>query len=770
MKKSNFHLCMAGGAALGSLLFLAGCGLFSKGPPDESSADLLVAYGSKVETTVLRLKPAGPSSAESSILFPEADRRVSLEAALHFQETLAGYHQRLEALKEKWSGCSPADLNPVIADFEKRREDLQAQALQINLQVNSLEMQYESFKLETKLPLFLHNLKPTSAYLAACQRLSTLAAAVKDYLSGLHQQGLSPAAEGQHPASRTFHFLLLYRLRHPAVHEYARLYESAWKEWVRLEVRQARFDRAMEVVRFAAAAAPEFRPSSPQEMVEITNACLERIPPPEVLDQVERSLAGLEAAYRSGSSLPGEWGKVIDRARGILLFCRAQGQSGDPRKAAERALQAAKMNPFLANRVNDYLFNTAHAAGRKLLAAGRHVEAFQVFSQILAPLPSGETYLQTLNFREEVIQQALADSKRELDRMKFQEARGILTRISPISDSADQKAKVSDALYHCFDAYSSHLLNQDIQKALSVCRETLAFFPSDERARRKIDRGLYLLLTQQVGDPETAWQRLGAEKILEMIKATVNQMPTLDGPLFCRDLHDSIERAWRQKLQQAAAPGEAFSLASELTKLNPLGKKNPRREGAGALWRLAGSAAERQDWDLFEGCIDTWLSKAPDVERPPSFKACFLQFIDFLAAGPDSGRLEKNLAVFRAAYPSDEGAVKTALKKRLPSAKSPGEDVLAALEAPTSSAGASKPLPRLWQEPKPREAVGSGEKGLPGKPSWIAISLAVLGASGSLLMILALPLATWRRGLLSFRWYGLGALWLGLALGFYLGT
>ncbi len=770
MKKSNRHFWIKSGEALGLLFLLPGCGLFSKGPPpEESTADLLVAYGSKVETTILRLKPAGPSSAEASILFPESDRRIFLEAALHFQETLAGYHQRLEAQKEKWSGCNPADLNPMIADFEKRREDLLAQALQINLQINSLKTQYESFKLETKLPLFLHDLKPTTDYLAACQRLSTLAAAVKDYVSSLHQRGLSPAAQ-EHPASRTFHFLILYHLRHPAVREYARLYEAAWKEWARLEVRLARFDRAMEVVLLAAAATPDFRPSSPQEVVEITNACLEKVPPPEVLDKVEQSLAGLEAAYKSGSSLPGEWGKTIDRARGTLLFCRAQGQTEDPRKAAERALQAAKINPFLSSRINDYLFSMAHASSRKLLAAGQYAEAFHVFSKVLAPLPSGETYLQTLNFRQEVIQQGLADSKRELDRMKFPEARGILRQISQLGDSPDQKAKVSAALYHTFDAHSSYLLNQDIQKALSVCRETLTFFPSDERAKRKIDRGLYLLLTHQVGDPETAWQRLGAEKILEMIKATVNQMPTMDGALFCRDLHDSLERAWSKRLQQESAPGEVFTLACELAKLNSQGKKDSRKEGAGALWRLAESAAQRKNWDLFESCLDTWLSNVPDVERPPSFKAGFLAFIDFLAAGPDSKRLEKNLEVFLAAYPGEEGTVEAALKKRLPPAKSKGEEALAALKAPPQSAGGSKPLPRLWLEPKPREAAESGETARPRKPSRIAISLAVLGALGSFLIIIALPLATWRKGLLSFRWYGLGSLWLGLALGFYLGT
>ncbi len=782
-----------------ALLLLTGCKFFggSMGPPSPSR-EFLVAYADRISTGTRRLQELSRNAAA----IPDSIRRAILDAGRGFQKELVAYRDVIARLEKEWNTCTAARVEEALERCAAIRSNLKDMSEALVLAVESAREAYEVARQSAEGPQY-----PGTAhgFLAACRTVTKLTSTVDSYLADVHSRGLSPTAAGSRPAAGVFHFVGMYQLQSERTQSHAWRYEVSWKRWIEIEIERPRLDVAMGVFALACTLTSEYRPSSLQLLFEISNACLDASIDLETLDRIQDSFRRIEFVYSSEHASQGDQSRAIERAKANLLLARAR-LVDDPSEGADLAGRALTMNPYLRDHVVEYLIRAAEESANSRADTRDYFEAIEAFEHTLQLGPVPDAGRRVAAYRQKLIGRAVRDALRETEAQRFASARLILSRAMRIATDFDDKMKLSDAFYRYYHAYADFLFPRDVERAIAVCGEILDVFPNDEDARKKIDRGLFTLLRRQIGDVDTTFERLGAERILELVKSTVKRMHETDGADMCQRLLKQIEDSWRKQLDKTRDPEAAYHLAKGLARLSHHKGLSARERGAEAIWGRLARAIERSDWDVVERCIDVYFAQCPDVERPETFKDAHVRLLDHYDAEDDEQKLGRHLAIFARAYPADWERVRSIVVRRMKARTSESDGFYALLRSiepeapevhdyerakePESGApvevavnpfiddGELQNTENWWTEPETTSSSRATPVADPGSIiEWwtehhfgtFSIASGVVGGFGTAVFAVLLPLLTLRKRILKFRWYAAGALWFGLTIGLVVG-
>ena len=192
-----------------------------------------------------------------------------------------------------------------------------------------------------------------------------------------------------------------------------------------------------------------------------------------------------------------------------------------------------------------------------------------------------------------------------------------------------------------------------------------------------------------------------------------------------------------------------------------------------------------------EQCIGACFRLCPDAERPPQFRTGYQSLLHELDRQGDVKTLGRHLAIFVAAYPRETASVRELTAKHAKAGDEVGEGYAALLRlidsdtplshqqgvAPHGNGLGALVEPELlaeaatwWQPPaSPTEGDSDSVEASKGHGATVLLG-ALFGIAGALVAVVILPVLTLKRGLLVFRWYALGAVWIGATVGFLCGA
>ncbi len=788
MKPTAFFLRLLWGKGLFVSVFflLGGCSSVPSTPEKEkTSTELLLAYAEKINRNLQDLRHQEKSSSPGRILISEEVRGPFRNEVQKFQNSLNRYQEFLEENRRKWKTSQVDAIQKALGQSEEIQRELEASALQISLLSDSIQNRQESLKLDRNPGQ--NSLKETDQYTATCLKLAKLSSSVNEFILTIHSKDLIKSSTEGCPQAVVYHFLRLHHLQHRHIQILARYYEASWNEWIRKEVANFRYDAAMHVFLFVAAATETYRPEAPQGVYEITHSCLKKVPTLDGIQRMEEALEKIDEIYSKNSGGPKDWNAVLKRAKGTLLLCRAKVTS-DPTEGLLLARKAFELNPYLSNEFVEYLLLISPQIGSTHIQSGRYVLAVDAVREALSHGPGIETDEIVSRYRSDVFWKAISDSQEDLKRKRFDLVKQRLFQATQIGTTIDERNAFNEILYQYYQEYTNDLLEHDIEKAIAVSEEMLEIFPGDQRARRIYDGCSLVVLKQDLGDLENCLERMGPEVVLEKIKKTSKAMMTANGSSYCHDLFNEIVQTWSRHLEEIDEPEEAFDAGVVLARFQSV--DNVKAEGARAIWNLFDGALKTNDWRSIENCIDTYFLKCPEAKRPDSFKQGYLSFLEHLDGNGNVKKLGRHITLFKEAYPRDTAPVMELALKYMKMdddlglgfyflAKSIDPDAKLVKEFEHHSEGGNldgeKGIHALidrkelegsegwWREPLESEGAGSvagGGFGISSKQLFCLICM-----SSSLLIFLGLAAFTLRKRILALPWYAAGALWVGLSIG-----
>jgi len=777
-------------------------------PPQEErgrAPEVLLAYRDQVQSHTRELATLVDAAPASGLATVFENIESSRTAAEGFRDALYRY----ECADGEVRGSAAADglraLQASIAGCEDAREEAGRRAVELSRFADSAQTRYERHRLAKDAGGPPVDQRRAQEYVAACLMLARLAAEVDGYLADIHADRLRSASDSGHPVPVVLHFLRLHALRPEKAAELSPRYSNACRAWFLQEVQADRLAAALRIFQFLFKATPRERRPSLQEVRTIADVCLDRSPSLDVLAEIEAAFSDVHAFVVSDPEGKENAKRELEMARASLVLARAI-RVENPAERADLAVAALAGNPHLSTRVAVCLERAAREIGESHLAARRYVEAVPAFRDTLARGPVDRQEERVAQFRAGALTQVLGAFREALAASRFDAAKSFLADADRVAGTEEERGSARDALHDYHARRTAHLFERDVRASIAACREAQQFFPDDRGFQETIDRGLFQLLRQDVGDPATSCRRLGAEKILAMVRAAVQEMRGRSSAERCQQLLEDHATAWKGRMTETEDPTEAFAIALELAKLNRRDVASAKQEGARVLQERLDRAVRRGDWAQAERSIDAYFASCPEIQRPPEFKAQYIRLLVHLDGKADLRSLARQLTIFTRAYPHDWRAVRPLVVKHIagddpqcgtfrallalidPQSAELRMAAAAAAAAPSGSEPA-EPLPDAvgdrspsetatwWVEPEPPSktatAVANSQTASPSAArgfGTLSIAGALIGGIGTAAYVAVLAFLSLRRGLLAFRWYAAAALCAGLTVGFVIGA
>ena len=773
-------------ALLGTLLFVVqGCGTVSDSRVPSPRQGLYESYSKKLKATVEQLRLLDDQPSGQPLPFSRETRRALREGAAAFQGELARYLEITEGGKRFESSVPPETLERDLERLAQIQKSLRKQANTFSAMLDALDNQYESLQIAG-----VKELGDAQSYRATAHHVRSSVESIEQFLTSVHLRAIRPYANAPETPDEVFHFLRLAALRYPQLDAHGDFFRTAWNSWVDAAEKD-RPGAALKILALVATEGNEYRPGSPQRLSEITQEVVGRKLDAETLERMRQAVGVLEEISGTLPD-PAAWGRAVEKAKARILFSSAF--STDPsEKTVVQVIRALEMDRQLAAPVSHYLSVAGVSLANELVGAGKYGEALEALTRTLEAGPGVPSRAQIVGqFRADTAARALSEVESAVTKEAFAEADRLLKNLARLPKTDSETEKALELRKEYFEGYGRALVVTDPEKSLRLARETLRTFPGDASAQARIDRILFARLEGEIGDLDTAHQRIGGAEILKKVGHSVKRMMTETGTTDCQRLLELVEVNWRRQARTTSDAGAAFALEAEIARLNGQSEEKSNREAIAAIWTRFREAASGEDWPTVGSCIDVYFERFPEQKRPPNFKGVYLDYLMALDREKDLQSLGRHAALFVVAFPKDAHRIRSVAAKHanksgslsrgfsalLSSISSPepnsgghaGSDKSHGTVHPTLTAMVPKEVlakkNTWWQEPQPGEQQAQLQGGATRRTGVGAAGIVL--ATGAALGVVVLCVLTFLLGFLSFRWYALAAFAVGVTTGYLL--
>lgn len=785
---------------MGSLLAASGCSSLSIDGTVPPGAGTYEIYAAQVGMATERLQALDNSTAPGDDSISEPVRREMRGIAEQFFSHVTQYLDQNTTLESVWKDATASELAASLRALESLETKLFDDALQLSVNSDAVQAEYRRLGLAAERGDKTESIAAAQKYVASVTTVSSLGSHVRRVLEGLHRDRLDSDTPTTPPAKQVFHFLRLHAVSPTQAGAHAASYERAWQAWVRGQLTDGRAAEALEAFAFVCQEAPTQAPTSPQPVLSITFATLEGTVSSQQVARLQEALEEIRSV-RERRGRPELWDRALRKAKARLQLAQARSDLTSP-DGPPLAMEALAEDAQLAEQVERYLLASAPAIAEKHLDAANYAKALEVLDATLSLGPSSPAAdrLRT-RFRFRTIGEGLQSARNQMNARAFGSAKTLIDAMGRLARGTPEKRQVNDALLGYYVRYSEQLLRNDLAAAVRVCEEGLRRFPQQTLMQRRRDEALFRLLGREIGNISTTQERLGSAGVLQAISGTVKRMVTSTGTAQCQRLLVEIEVAWENELRRTKDPTAAFTLATELARLNRRSANVAREAGARAIWTRFDAAVAKTDWTAVDACVESYYAGCPEVEPPERFRRGYVLFLNELDRTYNIRKLGRHLTLYATTYPHNTSDVEALITKHAVAdtelsagfqallrqigvqLQVPGEDTTMAEVDPAKSAASLTafipadeiPTERLvWQKEStttrtPNASTvptrGNTRTSTPALPGPLGAALGVV----SLLFLFGLPLVSRRRGLVGFPWYVAGAVCIGVTAGFYTG-
>ncbi len=753
-------------------LTLVLCRCKSSDPPQRSGSEVTREFSKKLHAASRRLAELGSDSERLQIT--DADR-IALQNALgRFQRSLREHALLTEEI-DGWKAVDREQFEDAWRRGETLGEKLQTESAQINSILESLAAKAASSEDQE-----------TKEYLDFATNASGVAQAIDKHLIAVHTEAIARETE-IHGAASVFHLLSLRKLDRTQFSRQTRLYEGAWQKWVDSDRERGRHDNALAVFALIMDATDEAKPSSPGAAHETALDSIRSAPSMSVVEAMERRLREIR---ERAEKLPGRerWERELRRADAAVMLARARA-TADPKESLSLAVAARDKDRYLDQQADALIKLSADRIGARHVSAHRYEKALEEFRRATNLRSHGAKESSIEAFRKTLVNSALRGAEGLLRQAEFAAAKDVLGQAQRLTSNNHEEQLVAKKLHRYYARFVAHLLPRDARAATQECERMLVAFPHDRQAMENLDRCLYQVLLQDIGELSTAFERHGGRRVQELIRDTVRKMRTTAGTERCQTLFEQTQESWLTRLDDVSGPSEAFKIARETAILSREEPDELKPRAVARLWKLAGDAANAKNWPLLKECIDTYLRECPAEKAPTGFAESHQRLVRELVRTSD-GDATRHAVLYLRAHPEAVGSIRPIVVRHVSQQPQIAAAVDSMLdgqitqESPRPAAFSDVVSDSDWEAARivagDRVAAHRPGRGGPDPATGAAaakashsqhsgrgvyVATVAIAAIGSICGAIVLAALTRKRGLLDFRWYGACGLLFGITLG-----